>query len=196
MPLGDLRDQALHGRGECPFVQVGSIGRIGADGQRVLEEGDGLGMRAEGGSPLGGPAQGDAGLGGEGVCLRPVRCVALGRQVVAGQGAGQLLAAEGLEVARGSQVANLAIALGQRVVGDLADECLDEGVLAALGRAGVDLLDEQLAPDEGAQARLEGRLVDAGDGRQGRRAEALAEHGGVGDDGPDRPRRARRGGPR
>jgi hypothetical protein len=52
-------------------------------------------------------------------------------------------------------VTNLAIALGQRVVGDLSDECLDEGILPALGRAGVDLLYEQLAADERPQARLE-----------------------------------------
>ncbi len=157
MPLGDLRDEALHGRGERPLVEVGAVGRVGADRQGVLEEGDRLGVRPEGGGALGGPAQRHPRLGGEGVGLGPIRRVALGGQVVAGQGAGQLVGAEGLEVACGGEVAHLAVALRQRVVGDLADERLDERVLAALGRARIDLLDQQLTPDEGPQARFERR---------------------------------------
>ena len=62
----------------------------------------------------------------------PSAAVGVRGQVVAGQRAGELVAAEGLEVARRGEVQLLAIVLGQRVVGDLADERLDERVLAAL----------------------------------------------------------------
>ncbi len=94
-------------------------------------------------------------LGRQRIGLGPVGGVAVGRQVVARQRAGQLVGLERLEVARRGEVADLPVALRQRVVGDLADERLDERVLAALWRARVDLLDEQLAPDERPQPRLD-----------------------------------------
>ena len=49
-----------------------------------------------------------------------------------------------------------AVARGERAVGDLADERLDERVLAALGRARVADPEQDVAPDERAQARLRG----------------------------------------
>ena len=58
--------------------------------------------------------------------------IRVGREVVAGEGTGELVDAEGLEAARRGEVAQLAIGVGERVVGDLADERLDERVLAAL----------------------------------------------------------------
>ena len=69
--------------------------------------------------------------------------------------AGQLVVAERLEVARGGQVAGPPLALGQRAVGDLADERLDEAVQAALRAPRIDLDVEQLAPDERLEPRLE-----------------------------------------
>ena len=81
-------------------------------------------------------------------------------------------------------MADLAVALGQRVVGDLADERLDERVLAALGAAGVGLVREQLAPHERPQPRLEVGLLDPGHDREPGQREALAEDGGVHDEAP------------
>ena len=86
-----------------------------------------------------------------------------------GQGARQLVGAERLEVAGRRQVPGLAVALGERVVGDLADERLDERVLAALRRARVGLQGQQLAPDERPEARLERRPASMPDDRRERR---------------------------
>ena len=79
---------------------------------------------------------------------------------MAGEGADELVGAESLEVATGREVADLPVALRKGVVGDLADEQLDEGVLAPLGAARVALDGQELARDEAPQARLEIRLVD------------------------------------
>ncbi len=73
-----------------------------------------------------------------------------------GERAGQLVLAETLEEARRGEVAAPRSRLRQRPVGDLADERLDERVLAALGRPRVDVVDEQLAPDERAEAGARG----------------------------------------
>ena len=103
----------------------------------------------------------------------------MGRQVVAGEGSRDLVRAEALEEARGGEVAALAVGLGQGVVGDLADQGLDEGVLAVLRAARVGLEGEQLAANEPAQSRLELGLVDPGHGGEARRGEALADDRGI-----------------
>ena len=72
---------------------------------------------------------------------------------MAGQRAGELVGAERLEEARGRQVARLAVAPGERAVGDLADQRLDEGVLAALGRARVDVVDAGARAGRGPRSR-------------------------------------------
>jgi hypothetical protein len=80
-------------------------------------------------------------------------------------------------------VARLAVGLRERVVGDLADEGLDERILAPLGAARIGLKGEQLAPDEPPKARLDVGRGDARYGGQPRDREALAEDGGVRDQG-------------
>ena len=80
--------------------------------------------------------------------------------------AGQLVLAERFEEAGGGQVAGAAVALGQRPVGDLADEGLDEAVHAPLRRARVDLLGDQLGLGQVAQPGLEPDGLLAGDGGQ------------------------------
>ena len=116
---------------------------------------------------------------------------------MAGERAGQLVATERLEEARRGEVLGLAVGLGERAVRDLADERLDERVLAALRAARVRRgWDEQLAPDERPQARLELGLGDARDRGEGGRREALAEDGRIVDEGPVGRRRGRRGGRR
>ena len=62
-------------------------------------------MRAERNGALGGSAQGDPGLRGDGVALSAFGGVLVGRQVVAGEGTGQLIGSELLEVARRGEVA-------------------------------------------------------------------------------------------
>jgi hypothetical protein len=64
MPLGHLGHEALHRRCQGTLVEIGPIGRVGADGQRVLDEGDRLGVRAQRDRALGRPAEGHSGLGG------------------------------------------------------------------------------------------------------------------------------------
>ena len=67
------------------------------------------------------------------------------RQVVGGQDPGQLVFAQALEEARGGEVAGPAIPAGQGLVGDLADDRLDEPVLASLRGTWFDGHLEQLA---------------------------------------------------
>ena len=57
----------------------------------------------------------------------------MGREVVRGERPRQLVVAQGLEVAGGREVPGTSLAPYQRRVGDLADERLDEPVLATLG---------------------------------------------------------------
>ena len=96
----------------------------------------------------------------------------------------ELVGTEGLKVACGREVAGLAIRLRERVVGDLADQRLDEAVLAPFGRPGVGLLGEDLPPDQAAQMRLQLRLAHAGHCGEGRWREALAEDRRVVDEAP------------
>ena len=56
----------------------------------------------------------------------------VGRDVVAGEGTGQLRVAEGLKVTGDGQVPGATVATGEGPVRDLADEGLDELVLPAL----------------------------------------------------------------
>ena len=67
----------------------------------------------------------------------------------------------------------------QRLVGDPADQVLEEPVLAALGRARVGLDREQLLADQPAEERFQPFGAGAADRRQGGAGEGLAEHGGV-----------------
>ena len=179
-----------------PLEKFGRLRRIGRDRQRLAEEGHRLVVRAERDRPLGGAAQGDPSLPGEGFGLWSLGRVRVGGQVMTGQTAGDLVRLEALEESRRGEMADLAIPLREGVVGDLADERLDEGVLAALGAARVRLEGQELPADEGAQARLELRLGDARDGRQPGQGEALAEDRGIRDQRPIVRRRARRAGSR
>jgi len=84
-------------------------------------------------------------------------------------------------------VAGLAILLRERVVRDLPYQRLDERVLAAFGAQRVALADQELASNQGLEARLEDGIVDAGHRRETRAREALAEHGRIQDERPIRP---------
>ena len=149
-----------------PLEQFSGLRGIRRDRERLAEEGDRLVVRAERDRPFGSAAEGDPGLPGEGVGFRPLGRVRVRGQVMTGQTAGDLVRVETLEEARRGQMADLAIPLRERVVGDLADERLDEGVLTALGTARVRLEGQELPADEAAQARLEFGLVGPGHRRQ------------------------------
>jgi hypothetical protein len=73
----------------------------------------------------------------------------------------------------------LAFPLGERLVGDVADQVLEEPVLPALGRARVGLHAQHLLTHQPGQQRLE--LLGGCAGQAGQRAdgERLAEHGSV-----------------
>ena len=154
----------------CPDEQVRLLARIGRHLQRLVEEGDRLLVRAERGRPFRRSPEGDPSLPADGVRLGARRGFLECGEIVGGQRADQLVLAERLEMACRGEMPVAAVALGQGRIRDLADERLDEAVLAALGRPLVDLLDEDLAPDETAQARLEIGRVGRGDGRQAGRA--------------------------
>src|SRR5262249_24935423 len=59
---------------------------------------------------------------------------------------GLVLERRALEERSGGEVPRLAVGLRQRVVGDLAEQILEEAVLPVLGRAGVGLEPEDLLP--------------------------------------------------
>ena len=128
--------------------EEGLVRQVGRHAERVLEERDRMRVGAQGGGPLGSGSQGDAGLGGDGVGLGTLGRVPVGGEVVAGKGAGSLIGPEALEEAGRGEVAGLAVAPGERVVGDLADERLDERVLARARGARVGLEGQELASDE------------------------------------------------
>ena len=183
-PLEGLPEEVLGGRVTArghrltagAVEQLGLLGGVRRDRERLLEELHGLVVRAEGGRPLGGPAERQARLAGERVRLGPLGRVGMGGQVVAGEGAGELVRPESLEEARRRQVAGLAVAAGEGGVGDLADEGLHEGILAALGAARIGVEHEQLAANERPELQPDRRLVELAHRREGRRGEALAQH--------------------
>src|ERR1700675_3519332 len=76
-------------------------------------------------------------------------------------------------------MARLALRARELVVGDLADERLDEFVLTPLRRTRVDVDAQEFAPDKGSQCGGERPYVSAGDGREAGHGEAVPEHGGV-----------------
>ena len=82
------------------------------------------------------------------------------------------------QVLGGCQMPGTALSLRERLVGDVADEVLEEAVLAVLGRARVGLHTEHLLAREGDEHRLEVG-VGARKRRQRVSREGLAEHGRV-----------------
>ena len=109
----------------------------------------------EGLGAVGGGQERDPGLRRHRLAGRSVRSGSIGRDEVARDHPGQLLVAEGLEMACGGQVPGPAVALRQGPVGDLADERLDEGVLPAGRCARVGLDGQDLLADERVEAGLE-----------------------------------------
>jgi hypothetical protein len=79
-------------------------------------------------------------------------------------------------VGGGGQMPCLALAFRQRLVGDVADEVLQEAVLAVLGRPRIGLHPEHLLAHQPQQQRLQLRLGRPRQGRQRGPRERLAQH--------------------
>ena len=140
---------------------------------------DRLVVSAECGGTVRGAGERQARLGGDRIGLRPLVGGFARRQVVVRERAGQLVIAEPLEVAGGGQVTRAAVPARQRPVGDLADERLDELVLAPFGRPRIRLDVEQLATHEVPQLGFEVARRNPAHASQRIGGEDLAEHRGV-----------------
>ncbi len=165
-----------------PVEEFGSCQRPVREPGGLLEVALRLGGGAERGCPFAGPGEHRLRL-----LLDLGRVVGLRRRLVGGEVVGGddldhlvLLAGEGGgQVLGRSQVAVAAVALGERLVGNVADEVLQEAVLAVLGRARVGLDAEHLLAHERGEEQLELRLGEAGESREPGPRECLAEHGPV-----------------
>ena len=120
---------------------VGDLDRLDQEPHRLVVTAERAGTRRRG-------PEGDLRLRRQGPAVGIVRRRAIGREIVRGKGPGQLVLAERFEEPGRSKVARPTVAPGEGAVRDLADERLDERHLAALGRARVDVLDEQFPPRE------------------------------------------------
>ena len=157
-------------------LELGFLAWVGRDLECLLQEPRGLEERTERPGTFRCASERHPCLCGDRGTLRSVRLSLVRRHVVLGQRTGDALVVERLEVARGGDVHPPPIALGEGPVGDLADEALDEPVLALFGRARIRLEREHLAADECPEPP--GHLVrrQSTDGCQRVHAECLADH--------------------
>ena len=115
-----------------PDEELDAVGVVAGHDERLFELLDRLVVRPERRGPLRRGGEREARLDGDGVRLGARLRGVVGRQVVRRERPGELLVAERLEVAGRGQVPRPAIASSERPVRDLADERLDELVLASL----------------------------------------------------------------
>ena len=143
-----------------PVGERGRRKRRSGQLRRLLEVALRLGRRAERSGPVARPHERLAGLLADLVRVVGVGGDAIGVEEVRGDDLGDLLLAQPLrqEAGRG-QVAGLAVAVRERLVGDVPDEVLEEAVLPVLGRARIGLDAQHLLADERREQRLELGLV-------------------------------------
>ena len=168
--LGQVLASGTGGRLACATREIGDVALHRGDRDRLLQERDRLVGRAQRHRPVRRGTQRQACLRGQRVCLGALGRVLECGEVVAGERAGQLVAADALEVARRGQVALAAIRACQRVVGDLTDEALNERVLTALRRPRWASKTSSSRRTRRPEPRLERGVVDAGEMARGRRA--------------------------
>ena len=154
--LGIVVSRGCVGGRRRPKVQGGALARIGGDRDRLANVRDRLVVGTECRGPLGRARQSQARLDPDGIGLGAVGRGSVGRDVVGGEGTGQFVVAERLEIASRGEVSGAPLALRQGPVGDLADQRLDEPVLTPLRAARIHLDVEQLPPHEGLEPWLEG----------------------------------------
>src|SRR5581483_781428 len=90
-----------------------------------------------------------------------------------------LRAPDGRQVACGGEVLLLPLPPRDRLVGDVADDVLEERVLAALGRPRIGLNPEHLLTHERGERGFEGTLIEPADGGEALLRERLPEDGAV-----------------
>ena len=166
------------GGARCAVEQRRAVSRIRGDRECLLEVADRLVVGSQRAGSIGRTGERKARLAGDRIGLRAFVGGIASRKVVAGQRAGHLVVADALVVACDSQVPRAAVPARERAVRDLLDQRLDEPILAALRRARIGLDLEQLAANQGAQARLQ-VIGRAGDRGQRIGGEDLAKDGGV-----------------
>ena len=161
-----------------PLVQLCFGDRVVRELGRPLEVGLRLGVRPQGGGPLSCSHEHLASLGSDLVCL--LGCSLVGVEVVRRDNLDDLfLLAERAQVPGRCKVEGLPLLAGERVVGDLSDEILEEGVLAALRRHGVGAQGEDVLSDQRREQRLELGVPLPGHGCQPAHGECPAEDGCV-----------------
>ncbi len=166
-----------------PLQERGPLRIVAGDLDGLLEVADGLDRRPEGLGSIGGGPERDPRLAREGVGLRAGWARLERGEVVGRQGARELLVADGLKEAGRREVARPALLHRERRVGDLADQGLDEPVLATFRRARIEVLMEQVRPHEHAQPGVELSGREARYGGKTGPCEGLAENRGVLDEG-------------
>ena len=150
-PLGLVRPGPGRERRGPQLEQPGPLGGVVGQGDRIGEIAGCAEVGADRHRAAGGGGQRGTGGGRE---RRPVGVVggaAEGVEIVAGDHPGALVAALGLEVAGRGEMAGQPLAPGQPPVGHLAQDALDEAVLAALGRARIVVEEEDLALDQAVE---------------------------------------------
>ena len=154
-----------------PPQELRALRAVRRDLERLLGEDERLVRRAERRRPLGRLPEPVARPGGERVGVGPLGGGAERLDVVRGDHARQLVVAGRLEVVRGREVPAPAVGLRQHPVGDLADDALDERVLAR-ARASAGPPRRRGTPCGSGRSSRGSRDagVVAGDGRRGRRA--------------------------
>ena len=170
----ELTDDALCRRSCTSASSVSSIARSNARCASAFAASEAARSR--------GPDEHLAGRRADLLGVRVVRAGAVGVEVVGGDDLDDLVllgAPDRRQELRGREVLRLALLLRDRLVGDVLDDVLEERVLAALGRARVGLDREDLLADQRGEQRLELCLGQAGQRRQPRLGERLAEHGTV-----------------
>ena len=109
--------------------------------------------------------------------VRRVGCRSVRGQVVGGQHLDDFFLAEaGAQERGGREVLRAPVTLAQGLVGDVADEVLQEAVLAVLGRARVGLTREHFLADEGTEHTLEVGFRVVAQRGEAVLGEGLAEH--------------------
>ena len=160
--------------------------RIAGELSRLLEVALRLGRGAERGSPLAGLRRAPPAPSPRSASASSASgSSAVGLEQVRGDHLGYLLLGErSREVLGGGQVLGAALLLRQRLVRDLAEQVLEEAVLAVLGRARVGLEAEHLLADQAGEQRLELRLGRSGQRGQRSARERLPEHGRIAEQPP------------
>ncbi len=156
--------------------QLQLLGRLGGDRQRADEIAVGAPRRAELERPLRRAAKRNPRLRGDGRAFGTAGMRLVRVDVVLRQDARQLLVAERLVVARRRQVPCSPVVAGQGGVGDLAQQPLDEPILAPLRRARIVVPHQDLAAAEVVQHSVDVVGIRAGDGAERGRAERESQH--------------------